>query len=143
MKAISLKGKKNPALGGIGGNGVSATSAQQSAFEQSHELDVREICLELVIIILVLQPGPAIRRWTAVEDETGRSIVVFNPDDRPLEPVGINFLDGLPGIQMLDPWFPGADLSGLRVFKIGVAPGAAIPVFLFQELAQELDRSSR
>ena len=55
--------------------------AGASAFEHRHKLHLGEIGLELVAIVLILQPGKAFGRWTAAQEQPCRAVIVLDLDD--------------------------------------------------------------
>jgi hypothetical protein len=64
------------------------------SFQKGHKLHLGEIGSELVAVIVVLQPGVALDRWPAIQNQASRTAVMLHMHDGPSQPVRVGFLSG-------------------------------------------------
>ena len=127
---------------GVGGRRCPALGV--SALQQRDKLHGAKVGLELLAVILVFEPGPALGRGPAVEDQPCRPVVVLDLDDGLLELVGVGLLRLLLplGVIILRPLLAvaglGVGLAGQRIDGVGITVAVLVTALVLQELAQQL-----
>ena len=55
-----------------------ATLVGPLSFQKSHKLHLGEVSSKLVAVIVVLQPGVALDRWPAIQNQASRTAVMLH-----------------------------------------------------------------